>query len=114
MAPAYAWLMDHSPTSSDSFSQSQTTFAQRVLMVLALTLAALLVLVGAGLAFSVLCGCWRRCSSPCPCAPAATGCTAAPAGLGLLLTTLLVVASLGGMGWLFSARIGDQVRGLQQ
>ena len=40
--------------------------------------------------------------------------TGMPAGLGLLLTTLLVVAALGSMIWLFSARISAQVSDLQQ
>jgi len=40
--------------------------------------------------------------------------TGMPAGLGLLITTLLVVAALGSMGWLFSARISEQASQLQQ
>lgn len=40
--------------------------------------------------------------------------TRLPTGLALALLTLLVLGGLGGMGWLFSARLTEQLRGLQQ
>jgi predicted PurR-regulated permease PerM len=96
---------------------SQTTFVQRVLIILSISLLALLVLVGASMAFSVL---LRVLAALLIALPLRAGGdwlhrrTGMPAGLGLALITLLVVASLGAMFWLFSARIGDQIRGLQQ
>ncbi|RZK60825.1 MAG: AI-2E family transporter, partial [Hymenobacter sp.] len=96
---------------------SKTTFTQRVLIVVSITLLALLVMAGAGLAFSVL---LRVLAALLIALPLRAGGdwlhrrTGMPAGLGLALVTLLVVASLGAMFWLFSARIGEQVRGLEQ
>ena len=40
--------------------------------------------------------------------------TRLPTGLALALLTLLVLGGLGSMGWLFSARLTEQLRGLQQ
>ena len=40
--------------------------------------------------------------------------TRLPTGLALALLALLVLGGLGGMGWLFSARLTEQLRGLQQ
>lgn len=96
---------------------SQSAYVQRVLIALGLALL-LLGLVGLlGLAFSV----WLRVLAALLIAlPLRAGgdwlhrrCRL-PAGLGLLLVTLVVAGLLGGMVWLFSARIGEQVEGLQQ
>ncbi|RYY17731.1 MAG: AI-2E family transporter [Cytophagaceae bacterium] len=107
--------MDQFPAPAPQLSQ--TSFVQRVLIVVSITLLALLVMAGAGLAFSVL---LRVLAALLIALPLRAGGdwlhrrTGLPAGLGLLLTTLLVVGALGGMGWLFSARIGEQVADLQQ
>jgi predicted PurR-regulated permease PerM len=100
-----------------STNYSQTTFVHRVLIVLSITLLASLMLVGAGMAFSVLLRVLAALLIALPLRAVGDWLhrrTGMPAGLGLALTTLLVVASLGAMFWLFSARIGDQIRGLQQ
>ena len=110
-----AWLMEYAPASPGNLSQ--LSFTQRVLIVVAITLLALLVVVGAGLAFSVL---LRVLAALLIALPLRAGGdwlhrrTGMAAGLGLALVALLVVASLGAMFWLFSARIGEQVRGLEQ
>ena len=107
--------MDHLPTSSGNLST--LTFVQRVLIVVSITLLALLFLVGAGMAFSVL---LRVLAALLIALPLRAGGdwlhrrTGMPAGLGLLLVTVVVVASLVAMFWLFSARIGEQIQGLQQ
>ncbi len=106
--------MDQLPTSAGNLSQ--TTFVQRVLIVVGVSLLALLVVLGAGMAFSVL---LRVLAALLIALPLRAGAdwlhrrTGMPAGLGLLLVTLVVVASLVAMFWLFSARIGEQVQGLQ-
>ena len=113
--PRPFWPMNSQPTSSDS--SPQPAYVYRVLTAVGITLLILLLTGLLGLAFSV----WLRLLAALLIAlPLRAGGdwlhrrTGMSAGLGLLLTTLLVVAVLGGMGWLFSARIGEQVRGLQQ
>ncbi len=106
--------MEQSPLSTGI---SPTAYVWRVVVAVGLALL-LLGMVGLlGLAFSV----WLRVLAALLIAlPLRAGGdwlhrrTGLPAGLGLLLVTLLVVAGLGGMGWLFSARIAEQVNDLQQ
>ncbi|MVN77432.1 AI-2E family transporter [Hymenobacter sp. HMF4947] len=96
---------------------SQSAYVQRVLVAVGLALLLLGLLGLLGLAFSV----WLRVLAALLIAlPLRAGGdwlhrrAGLPAGLGLLLVTLVVAALLGGMVWLFSARIGEQVEGLQQ
>ena len=92
-------------------------FVWRVLIAVGLALLLLGLLGLLGLAFSV----WLRVLAALLIAlPLRAGGdwlhrrTGMPAGLGLLLVTLLVAALLGGMVWLFSARIAQQVGDLEQ
>jgi predicted PurR-regulated permease PerM len=104
------------PTPTSAGALSKTTFTQRVLIVVSITLLALLVVAGAGLAFSVLLRVLAALLIALPLRAAGDWLhrrTGMSTGLGLLLTTLLVVVSLGAMFWLFSARIGEQVQNLQ-
>ena len=105
------------PASLPPATSSRSAYVWRVVVAVGLALL-LLGLVGLlGLAFSV----WLRVLAALLIAlPLRAGGdwlhrrTGLPAGLGLLLVTLLVAGSLGAMVWLFSARISAQVGDLQQ
>lgn len=100
-----------------SATSSLTTYVHRVLIAVGLTLL-LLALTGLlGLAFGVFLRVLAALLIALPLQAGASWLhrrTGLPNWLGLLLLALLVLAVLGGMGWLFSARLSEQLSGLQQ
>ena len=98
-------------------ASSLSPYVQRVLIAVGLTLL-LLALTGLlGLAFGVF---LRVLAALLIALPLQAGAnwlhrrTGLPTGLGLVLLAMLVLALLGGMGWLFSARLSEQLSSLQQ
>lgn len=94
-----------------------TGYVYRVLTAVGLTLLVLALTGLLGLAFGVF---LRLLAALLIALPLQAGAswlhrrTGLPTGLGLLLLALLVLALLGGMGWLFSARLSQQLSSLQQ
>ena len=108
--------MDSSTTSAPPATGWRTAYVWRVVVAVGLVLLALGLVGLLGMAFSV----WLRVLAALLIAlPLRAGGdwlhrrTGMPAGLGLLLVTLVVAGSLGCMVWLFSARISSQVSDLQ-
>ena len=104
-------------TTSAAPATLRTAYVWRVAVAVGLALLALGLLGLLGMAFSV----WRRVLAALLIAlPLRAGGdwlhrrTGLPAGLGLLLVTLVVAGSLGAMIWLFSARISAQVSDLER
>ena len=103
--------MDQAPT------PSQTTYVYRVLIAVGLTLLVLALTGLLGLAFGVF---LRLLAALLIALPLRAGAewlhrrTGLPTGLALVLLALLVLGLLGGMGWLFSATLSEQLSGLQQ
>ena len=104
-------------TTSAAPATSRTAYVWRVAVAVGLALLALGLLGLLGMAFSV----WLRVLAALLIAlPLRAGGdwlhrrTGLPAGLGLLLVTLVVAGSLGAMIWLFSARISAQVSDLER
>ena len=103
------------PTASSSAPTS--LYAQRVGIAVGIVLAVLFVLGLLGTAFSVF---LRLLAALLIALPLRAGAawvhrrTRLPEGLALLLVALLVVGALGGMGYLFSTRLSEQLSGLQK
>ncbi|MGI4835334.1 MAG: AI-2E family transporter [Janthinobacterium lividum] len=104
-------------STSPAATTAQATYVWRVAVAVGLVLLALGLVGLLGMAFSV----WLRVLAALLIAlPLRAGGdwlhrrTGLPAGLGLLLVTLVVAGILGGMVWLFSARISAQISDLQQ
>jgi predicted PurR-regulated permease PerM len=96
---------------------SLTPYVHRVLIAVGLTLLGLALTGLLGLAFGVF---LRLLAALLIALPLRAGAawlhrrTGLPEGLALALLALLVLALLGGMGWLFSAKLSEQVSALQQ
>ena len=106
--------MSQAPTPSSS---SGSAYVWRVGVAVGITLLVLLLTGLLGTAFGVFLRVLAALLIALPLRAGATWLhrrTGLPTGLALVIVALLVGALLVGMGWLFSARISEQVRGLQE